>query len=112
MELSMQLREKSIDRIGKAIALARRNGVDELTLEHAEKRHIELAAMEQVDLASLQEQRNEGADLKTLCVVFNDAMLDRLRAAVRAAEEIQVDPKGLEEAKEVISVVQLRMDLE
>ena len=30
----------------------------------AEKRHVELAALELVDLASLQEQRNEGADLK------------------------------------------------
>ena len=43
------------------------NKTAQVTLEHAQRRHVELAAMELVDLASLQEQRNEGAEMKVRC---------------------------------------------
>ena len=43
-----------------ALAFGRRIGLPEKTLRQADTRRVEIAALEQVDLAALQEQRNEG----------------------------------------------------
>ena len=45
-------------------------------------------------------------------MVFNGTMLERLRTAIEFAEDIPVDPKSLSHANEVLSNVELRMEME
>jgi hypothetical protein len=111
-ELSLAIHSKTVEVIEKAIAFGSRQGLPEKVLENAEAKRIEIAAIEAVDLASLQEQRNEGTSLKSIIMVFNETMVDRLRAAVEAAIAVPVEPKQLHHAKEVLRTVELRMGVE
>jgi hypothetical protein len=102
LDLTIAMRQKRVDPITKAMARAKIYNVDQHVLDEAEAERVQLMAVEQVDLASLQEQRTEGTDMNTVIMVFTESMVERLREALEEAVESGVREDELESARRVL----------